>query len=56
MWNHVEMGWVDEGDNEGYDGIATVVLGVGEYDELGCSECEFCRSAAGQKRIASSVG
>ena len=45
MRDHVEMRWVDEGDNEGYDGIATVVLGVGEYDELGCSECEFYRSA-----------
>jgi hypothetical protein len=35
------VGRVDEGNNEGYDGIATVVLCVGKDDKLSSSECEF---------------
>jgi hypothetical protein len=46
MRDHVEVGRVDERDNEWDDGIATVVFGVGKDDELGRSECEFCPSAS----------
>jgi hypothetical protein len=35
------VGRVNEGDNERYDGIATVVLCVGKDDKLSSSECEF---------------
>jgi len=35
------VGRVDEGDDEGYDRVATVVLCVGKDDKLSSSECEF---------------
>jgi hypothetical protein len=35
------VGRVDEGNNEGYDWVATVVLCVGEDDKFSSSECEF---------------
>lgn len=50
MSDHGEMVGVNERDHERDDGIAAVVLGVGEDDELGGAERDLCGGLAGGGR------
>jgi hypothetical protein len=42
VWDEVEMGEVDGGDDEGDEGIAAIVFGVGEDGDVGLDELHLC--------------